>query len=144
MTINNTSQNLINLAVALTIAAVIWFLQPQHTLGPHGILLPSGLSTTANLPAISPDQVQVYDNPPNSYSLVGYVRTTIHFDDLSDAAMQRYNTIDINYAKQLAAQAGANGLWIQAAGRSEGGINPLDGFLVYAEAIHVSGNNGSQ
>ena len=137
---NAISQNILNGAVAVVIAAVLWSVQPKIELKPHGILLPA---TAKTYPATTASQVQIYTSAPQSYTTVGQVNTAIHFDQTDQATNQQNFQASLAFAQQLAATAGANGLLLQMAGPTSGGVNPLDGFLIYAKAILVNDTTGA-
>lgn len=133
------AQNALLGGVALLVAATIWVLKPVQPLTAHGILLPQ---QATELPALPTSAVRIYTNPPTApYQVVGIVRTMHHFSTLSAQESTANFKANLAYATQLAAAAGANGLLLQEAGETAGGVNPLDAFELNALAIEVPTTN---
>ena len=132
---NALQQNVINGVIALILAATIWFLQPAINIQAHGLFLPT---TTQTLIPISPTEVQIYTRAPAQYTVIGDINTMKHFDAMDTASNDTNFKDSLRYAQQLAATAGANGLLLMSAGTTPGGVNPLDGFIIQAQAIRVN------
>lgn len=126
------SQNLLNLIVAIIVGAGLWYVIPAPEITTRGILLPSGQPFGA-----SNATVNTYDSMPSNAIIIGSIRTLRHFDDTTTQQTEANLMQSIDYAKQLAQKNGANGIVINRYGLTPGGVNPLDGFILYATAIRT-------
>lgn len=72
------------------------------------------LLTGTARPAIKPEQVKIYLEPPASYEVVGMIEASSEMG-INRQTSQGYA---IDYMKQKAAEVGANGLLITSKGRS--------------------------
>ncbi len=126
----NLTQNLIGLVILLAVGLLCWPLAPKPNPNPTGILLPTA---PLNAP-ISTNQVQILEAMPPNAKILGTINTKLYFSSLSIAEENRDMAASFNYAKILAAQAGANGIVPVQIGTT-GTVNPLDGFVVQANAI---------
>ena len=123
-------QNLLGLAILVIVSLICWPLAPKPSSTPVGILLPSGPLKTA----ISTHQVQLLSVMPPNAKILGIIHTKLYYPRLSLPQEQQDMGASLNYAKTLAAQAGANGVVPTLMGTT-GIANPLDGFVVQANAI---------
>lgn len=97
--------------LALIATILISWTTPSRLATPQGIVLP----TQGNLRApILPNQVNVFDtnSAPNSYRTLGQITVQLH---TTDPSSDNEDTV-LDYAKQLAAQAGGNGLILTGGG----------------------------
>ncbi len=125
-------QNLIHFVILALVTTLFWWLQPSPQLTSHGILLSNGKS----YPATTTQMVKVLGHFPAHYTDLGLIRTTHHFSSTSTDAQNQEECDNLEYARQLAAQAGANAIVVTLLGRSNE-VGPLDGTILYARAIHT-------
>jgi len=123
-------QNLLGLTILVIIGLICWPLAPKPNSTPAGILLPSGPLKSA----ISSDQVQVLSVMPPNAKILGVIHTKLYYPELNLPQEKKDMGTSLNYTKVLAAQAGANGVVPTLMGTT-GIANPLDGFVVQANAI---------
>lgn len=123
-------QNGIGLIVLIVVGLIFWPLAPKPNLNPSGILLPNA---TLKAP-ITADQVQVLQVMPTNAEIMGNVRTKLYYASLSPNEQNQDATASLNYAKTLAAAAGANGLVVTQIGATMQ-QGPLDGVIVYATPV---------
>lgn len=123
-------QNGIGLIVLIVVGLIFWPLAPKPNPNPSGILLPNA---TLKAP-ITADQVQVLQVMPTNAEIMGNVRTKLYYASLSPSEQNQDATASLNYAKTLAAAAGANGLVVTQIGATMQ-QGPLDGVIVYATPV---------
>lgn len=126
-------------AIGVLAVVLLLMLTPHHAYLPKGIALPA---TQKSYPSVPVSQVNVYHQIPSAdFQVVAQIRAEMGFQDPSSDSQ---NTL-ISYAKQLAAEQGANALVIRA-------IVPDDGvqkaYTLIADALRVpmqtSVTNGAQ
>ncbi|MDF2940817.1 MAG: hypothetical protein K0R66_1459 [Gammaproteobacteria bacterium] len=132
--INDNKQNLLYAAIILVISIVFYVLSPSPGQEAHGIFLPNGARTYA---ATDPNSIQLYPSMPKRAIALGNVRVMKHFDSISQSEDLNNQTAVIQFAQSLASEVGANGLVITILGRNPQ-AGPLDGFVLYAQAIRTS------
>lgn len=88
------------IAFALVLA-IAWWGTPARDFTPHGVLLPTSKNA---YPAVDPQTVSVSQAPIASGNVIG----TINIEAYTPDATRDAELAAVNYAKQLAAQAGAN------------------------------------
>lgn len=126
-------QNFIGLAILIVVGLLCWPLAPKPNPNVSGVLLP-----TAPLKArISPDQVQVLETMPSKAQTLGIINTKLYYSSLSSATQGVIMTQSLNYAKILAAQAGANAVVINTLQSGYTPQGPLDGFIIQASAVSL-------
>ncbi len=125
-------QNSIGLAVLIIVGLIFWPLAPKPNPDVSGIYLPNA---TEKAP-ISPDQVQVLQVMPPKAEIMGIINTKLYYNSLAESAQNEDITASLNYAKSLAAQAGANGIVIKEVGASMS-QGPLNGVVVYGTAVSL-------
>ncbi|MDA7742213.1 hypothetical protein N8865_01195 [Francisellaceae bacterium] len=130
---NALKQNIIHAIIIAAVISVCLWANPAPKDNVHGILLPS---SNAHYPSTNPGQVLVFKAMPAKFKEVGIVRTNLHYNTVSDAIMEKDVKESVEYAKTLAANAGANAIVLTNVGRTQTG-GPLDGVMVYAKAILV-------
>lgn len=124
-------QNGIYLLVFVILALLCWPLAPKPNDNSVGILLPQGTT----YPAISPNDVQVVNTQPKGAELVGQINTKIYYSAISKESDDSNLQKNLNLARQLAAEQGANIIVINSIGRTMD-LGPLNGFVVYGVAYH--------
>lgn len=124
-------QNFLYMLILIGVAAFFWYTLPEIPNESHGILLPYKIPEHG---MTSVNEVKVLGHYPKHFEKLGLIRTTRHFDS-SDLVQQDNDEVsNIAFARQLAAEVGANGIVITMMGHTaEKG--PLDGILLNAEAI---------
>lgn len=95
------SRLIVYVIVFAIVLAIAWWGTPNRDFTPHGVLLPTSKTTYA---AIDPQNVSVMQG----MSATGTVIGTINIEAYAPQATQAVEMAAVNYAKQLAAQAGAN------------------------------------
>ncbi len=126
------AQNILyGIILSVAILAVVGFRQPPP-LEVRGIFLPSGKERYA---PIAPEEVAIYTSLPPQASVMGLIRTTLHFESTTEAALQEDLSESVDYAKALAGDFGAQGLLLTNTGITGKEVDPLDGFVLYAEPI---------
>lgn len=97
---------IISVLIALIAVAILLWLTPNQASVPHGIFLPGKISR----PASNNFDVPLYINAPDNYQRLGLVRIVRHYSaDNSQLAEQQI----VDLARQMAAQAGANGIIVE-------------------------------
>ena len=102
----------IGVIVAAVVVVIVYFLVPFVPYAPKGIVLPTGKS----FPAIPADQVAVFQPGagPVTYQSVG--RINVQYHSVTETP-QGYQTL-AEFAKSLAAKAGANGIILTGIGHT--------------------------
>jgi hypothetical protein len=124
-------QNIIGLIIIVFVGVIAWPLAPKPNAHVSGILLP--VSTLKS--PIASNEVQVLQAMPVYAQVIGHINTNLYYDSISLKEESQDMALSINYAKMLAAQAGANAIVINQIGIT-GPVDPLDGFVVRATAIN--------
>lgn len=127
---DHIKQNLVGLTILFIVGVACWPLAPTPNTNPSGILLPTAPLKTA----ISSDQVQVLEVMPPHAQNLGIINTKLYYATLAQAEQNADIDSSMNLAKQLAAQAGANGVVINQIGATMG-QGPLNGVVVEANAV---------
>lgn len=129
---DHLKQNAIGLAILLAVGLICWPLAPKPNPEVSGILLPSAPPKAP----ILPNQVQVLETMPAHATVLGTVNTKIYYSSLSNAEEMADMNSSINYAKTLAAEAGANAIVINAlrSGMTES-LGPLNSFVTQSYAV---------
>ncbi|MDF2690548.1 MAG: hypothetical protein K0S29_403 [Gammaproteobacteria bacterium] len=131
--IDDKKQNLLYGLIILVLTIVFYALSPSADQAPTGILLPSGAKTYS---ATDPSSIQLYEAMPKRAIVLGTIHTAKHFSSISQASDISNQNDNLKLAQQLASKVGANGLVVTLLGRNpEAG--PLDGFVLYAQAIRT-------
>ena len=105
-------RTVIAVLIAAAVLVIVYFLVPFVPYTPKGVLLPTGKS----FPAISADQVSLFQPGagPVTYQSVGHVNVQYHS---TTETQQGYQTV-AEFAKSLAAKAGANGIILTGIGHT--------------------------
>jgi hypothetical protein len=112
---------------------LFYCISPAVGQSPHGILLPSGAK---NYSPTDPSSIAIYQDMPKRAIVLGSIRTTKHFNSISEASDISNQNANVKLAQELASSVGANGIVITMVGRTyEAG--PLDGFVLIAKAIRT-------
>lgn len=128
---NNSTQNIIHLAIIIVVAAIFFAIAPVHDKQVHGILLPS----QSPLKPVTDMNIPVYQSKPAGAISLGLINTAKHFESESKAANEKNFKDSMAFAKKLGAGYGANGLvFLQA---YPGDTGPLDSFASFWEPIYV-------
>ncbi len=127
--LKTVNRNIVYLVVALLVLVVVYVTEPAAPILPHGVFLPSSNQT---YPAKSANQVNVFDAPPAGAKIIGNVRVELHFSHQS----KRSEAAVIEYARGLAAKAGANALIVKTFfGTPQAGLEQRYIFLGKAAII---------
>lgn len=131
---SNLTQNILALCILLVIIFIGIWLNPQGPNGVHGIFLPNQNYTPAqnsqNINSIDASKIQILNLYPQGQESrnMGIINASAHWDVLSDQSNQMLFQASLNYAKYLAAQAGASAIYVMSA-RAEGAPgSPLNSF----------------
>ena len=119
----------LSVSLALVAVSLLVWSAPDYQYRPHGIVLPIAESK----PAISPNQVVFYPQPPPDYEKIGMLRIVVHYSP----NIKNFQQLIVNYAKTLASRVGANGVLIKGWGVSPANtpssqsIYQLEGWAIY-------------
>lgn len=127
-------QNLINLAVIVVIAFFFCFLDPEGGYKTHSIYLPQSLVKVSSVKA---KDVKVITELPPHFMLRGYINTSKHWGEKTDAGAKLNQSEALKLAKEIAAKHGANAILLRQAG-FQGHNNPLDSWSSYWLAVRVN------
>lgn len=130
---NRTAQNILYLVILAIIAIVLFIVAPHYRYNTHGIYLST---TQQQYQPVPVNTVQLYSAMPTGAEVIGTIRTMQHFGSTDKTAMTRLQESAVHYARQQAAQHGANGVVISELGRTTT-RGPLDGVILYAKAIRT-------
>jgi hypothetical protein len=117
---------IVYIIVFAIVLAIAWWATPARDFSPHGVLLPTSKTT---YPAIDPQTVSVSQAPTASGAVIG----TINIEAYTPDASRETEMAAVNYAKQLAAQAGANQVTITQFMTDPNGKT----LILYAQASRV-------
>ena len=99
-------RNSVYIVVALLAIGFMYLVRPADPIDPVGIFLPTSKTVYSQ---IDINQVQVMKTSPAGAHIIGAVRVEMHVD--KDTTKQEQRVVE--YARELAANAGANGLVIR-------------------------------
>jgi hypothetical protein len=118
----------------LALALAIWSLPPLQ-IEPRGIFLPAGKT----LQPISEQNVRFLDVPPLQFKSVGNIQITRHFSANSSDDLKTAEEQILEKARQLAAQAGANGVVVRFFAHSDADMRPtaLAIYRLSGQAISI-------
>lgn len=130
-------QNMIYLFVALLVLGILLVLKPSHSFQPRGIILPLTQKPliASPLSTASTRSVELFEYLPYQAKRLAMINIEAHADKPTKAKQTKV----LEYAKQLALQAGANGLVIHTfgfEGASGGMPSALAKYILTADAIY--------
>lgn len=128
--------------IGVLVCLVVFWLMPTTVYQPSGLILPSQVHQTKQLPPIIPEQVRFYASPPDNYQTLGTIRIMRHFPAKS---VQNAEKEIMQYAQKLAAKAGANGVVVKFFAHSVPGavdasqsIYSFTGLAIYTNDVNNS------
>jgi hypothetical protein len=133
MTLHSLKQDLFYLVVATIIVALVYSALPNRLIQPHGILMPSQISTTL---APSTQNIPILNEYPPHYEAVGNIIVTMSLKNNSDSTLNTNMEACKNKAKALAEEAGAQAVVILRAGHYNKSMG-LNSTILYAQAIKL-------
>jgi len=125
-------QNIIYAGILLIVFAVGFLIAPKPNYMVHGILLPS---QETNMPAIPVQDVKIFRQLPANYIDLGLIRTALHRTSNTSEANQNQVDASVQFARELAAQRGANAIWIKLLRTTD--EPPMHSMIMMAKAIHT-------
>ena len=130
---NRTAQNVLYAVIIVVVAVVLFAVAPHYRYNVHGVFLPANQQ---HYTPVNANTVQLYTAMPVGAEVIGTIRTMQHFGSTSKATLADLQKEALRYARQQAAQHGANGVVITQLGRTAQ-TGPLDGVILYAKAIRT-------
>ncbi len=130
-------QNMIYALILLVIGIFFYLVRPVYQYEPQGIFLPS---VPQSPPALSSTHFSFLDELPLTFTPVGKVTVSAHFESTDPAEIDAIVTAEKNFIQSVSIAHGANAGIIseETSGRSPGEPNVLDGVILNATAIQVN------
>lgn len=127
------TRTLISSVIGILVILLVIASLPKYDYKPQGLLLPAKIAQKTPL---TPDQVSLYPAAPIGAKVLGMIQIERHFSlDNTQAAQDEI----INKAKELAASAGANGVYIRFIAHSTPNVTPSAQsiYKIWAYAIYT-------
>lgn len=122
--------------IGIIVILILFWLIPSQTLQAKGILLPSKETRQP----ISEKDVIFYSNPPETYQNLGSIRVVRHYPAEQPKVAEKQM---LDFAKKLAAQAGANGVVVKLFAHSVPGTVPAPQAIYSLQGIAIFSNDNN-
>lgn len=129
-----STQNIMYTIIFIIVCVCFYLIRPTFDFVPHGVLLPASNQTYQAVPVTS---VRAYKHYPLQFAKVGLIRAQMHYGNTNRKNLQNILNKVGRFVVTTAAAHGANGVIFTTQGYSGSAISPLDGAVIYAEAIRT-------